>query len=145
MVPLQSGLLVNVVTVNYMFGWRITLSVPIVAAVVLLILGSIFLPETPRYGFKHMNSSDIHHYNVFLYRWLMKKHKYKKALKVLRKIHKDESIAEKEVEEIRASLENVKERLRDTLKYLLKWSVFKRYIYHVIFLCQPIMKSSPEF
>ena len=58
---------------------------------------------------------------------------------VLKKIHRDDSIAEKEVEDIRSSLDSdVKEKMTDTFKYLLKWTVMKRYINHITFPCQPV-------
>ena len=46
-VSLQTSVVVNVVTERFAFGWRITLSIPILVSLV-LVCGTIWLPETPR-------------------------------------------------------------------------------------------------
>ena len=48
---LQLALIINLGCRNFRFGWRITLSVTVLAGAILTI-GSNFLPESPRYIFQ---------------------------------------------------------------------------------------------
>lgn len=44
---IQMGVVINVITEQYLFGWRISLFVQVIVSII-LIFGTIFLPETPR-------------------------------------------------------------------------------------------------
>ena len=64
-------------------------------------------------------------------RFLVKKHKDTKALKVLAKIHPDQGKAEGELSEIQTALRRpVGQNIWQTLKYLFSKSVLPRLDYH---------------
>ena len=44
---LQAGIVVNAITEKYTFGWRLSLSIPVLVGLVLAV-GALFIPETPR-------------------------------------------------------------------------------------------------
>ena len=44
---IQMGVVINIITERYLFGWRISLFVQVIVSII-LIVGTIFLPETPR-------------------------------------------------------------------------------------------------
>ena len=62
------------------------------------------------------------------YRFLVKKHKDVKALKVLNRIHKDSSKAQSELKEIQLSVRNSphKDNCCHTLKFFFSWSIIQR-------------------
>ena len=62
------------------------------------------------------------------FRFLVKKHKDAKALKVLTKIHRDESKAQNELTEIQLSVKSSKNQTNSykTLKYFCSGSVIQR-------------------
>ena len=45
---MQAGVVLNSVTERFLFGWRISLAVPVLVGSVLA-LGALLLPETPRH------------------------------------------------------------------------------------------------
>ncbi len=55
---LQAGTVVNLITRDYLFGWRISLSGQFVVGA-LLALGAIFLPRSPRYAAQKTHQSKI--------------------------------------------------------------------------------------
>ena len=114
------------------FGWRITLSLHCLCGVALAV-GALFLPETPRKACKIF----FHGHGVFnrLFcdknRFLVKKHKDMKALKVLVKIHPDQGRAEGELSEIQTALRQSRSHdIWQTLKYLFSKSVLPRFDSH---------------
>ena len=116
------------ITERYSFGWRISLSISVLFSSVLA-LGALFLSETPRYRstVKHAFCGGIISQHI-TFRFLVKKHKDAKALKVLTKIHRDESKAQKELTEIQLSVKSSKKQTNsyETLKYFCSGSVIQR-------------------
>ena len=45
--PQQAGNVINFIMKRFLFGWRISFSVPILVSTI-LIIGTLFIPETPR-------------------------------------------------------------------------------------------------
>uniref|UniRef100_A0A1X7TTS5 Major facilitator superfamily (MFS) profile domain-containing protein n=1 Tax=Amphimedon queenslandica TaxID=400682 RepID=A0A1X7TTS5_AMPQE len=95
------------------FGWRIALGLQCVLAVV-LIIGMIFLPETPR--------------------WLVKKGKSKKADKTLHRLRKDytEEEIKEELNDIEFTVQNSNNSLRDIFADVFRWRILKRPVVWVV-------------
>ncbi|XP_019857805.1 PREDICTED: proton myo-inositol cotransporter-like isoform X1 [Amphimedon queenslandica] len=95
------------------FGWRIALGLQCVLAVV-LIIGMVFLPETPR--------------------WLVKKGKSKKADKTLHRLRKDytEEEIKEELNDIEFTVRNSNNSLRDVFADVFRWRILKRILLGVI-------------
>uniref|UniRef100_A0A1X7TT77 Major facilitator superfamily (MFS) profile domain-containing protein n=1 Tax=Amphimedon queenslandica TaxID=400682 RepID=A0A1X7TT77_AMPQE len=89
------------------FGWRIALGLQCVLAVV-LIIGMIFLPETPR--------------------WLVKKGKSKKADKTLHRLRKDytEEEIKEELNDIEFTVLNSNNSLMDAFTDVFRWRILER-------------------
>lgn len=125
---LQAGIVINAITEKYLFGWRVSLSVMIFVGS-FLALGALFLPETPR----HVEHEVVgwHYFrNYTVYRFLAKKHKYAKALKVLIKIHQDHSKAQSELAEIKSYLrDSVSQKdCFQTVKYFCSGRIIQRWV-----------------
>ena len=126
------GTLATFATKEIPVGWRITLSLHCLCGIVLAI-GALFLPETPRKAHRFL-THDLRVFNNLCFvmnRFLVKKHKDTKALKVLAKIHQDQGKAEGELSEIQTALRRpVGQNIWQTLKYLFSKSVLPRFNSH---------------
>ena len=93
---MKVGVVLNLVTVRFYFGWRISLSLQAMAGAFLAV-GMILLPETPR--------------------WLARNEKTEKALAVLRKIFKLEEKAQTELKDIQ---ENMSQGRKESFTKVIK-------------------------
>ena len=105
----QAGIVTSIIVERYTFGWRVSVSVEILLGLVLA-LCALFLYETPRF--------------------LVKKRKVAKALKVLIKIRQDHTKAQSELTEIQSSVRNSFVRSREnwfqTIKYFCSGTILQR-------------------
>lgn len=95
---------------NDLFGWRIALGIQCVLAVI-LVIGMIFLPETPR--------------------WLVKKGKAQKAYSVLKKVRHgvSESDIREEIANIEFTVQDSKSSsIIEIFRDLFRWRIFERLI-----------------
>ena len=104
---IQAGIVISIIVERYASGWRVSISVEILIGLVLT-LCALFLHETPRF--------------------LVKKQKVAKALKVLIKIRKDHTKAQSELTEIQSSVRNSRSRESwlQTIKYFCSGSILQR-------------------
>ena len=104
---IQVGIVTSIIVERYAFGWRVSISIEILIGLVLA-LCALFLHETPRF--------------------LVKKQKVAKALKVLIKIRKDHMKAQSELTEIQSSVRNSRSRESwlQTIKYFCSGSILQR-------------------
>ena len=104
---IQAGIVISIIVERYTFGWRVAISIEILIGLVLT-LCALFLHETPRF--------------------LVKKQKVAKALKVLIKIRKDHTKAQSELTEIQSSVRNSRSRESwlQTIKYFCSGSILQR-------------------
>jgi MFS family permease len=104
---IQAGIVISIIVERYSFGWRISVAVEILIGLVLA-LCALFLHETPRF--------------------LVKKKKVAKALKVLIKIRQDHTKAQSELAEIQSTVRNSRSRESwlQTIKYFCSGSILQR-------------------
>ena len=93
-----------------------------------LALGALFLHETPRYVHGSEKDHRAYKYACIIIRFLVKKHKDAKALKVLVKIRRDHTKAQSEFMEIQSSIRNSRSQVNwfQTMKYFCSGSIIQR-------------------
>lgn len=156
----QASFIVGLICSYFLAGWRVALGVQCLFGVI-LIIGMIFLPETPRWeqlnriveSEEEWRKGSIFcllnynaHWIAFLLcnyktipsqrRWLVKKHRDEKASRVLVRLRRTSpNEVKEELEEIQAS---VKESEMGgarawwwAWRALLRWKIVERYIYYV--------------
>ena len=132
----QAGIVINTIVERYGFSWRVPVSVQILIGSVLA-LGALFLHETPRYT-RERREIATNAYKctvsvsmcIITVRFLVKKQKVAKALKVLIKIRQDHTKAQSELSEIQSSVRDPLARSREswsqTIKYFCSGSILQR-------------------
>lgn len=109
-----------------------------------LALCALLLPETPRqvlgqeFAAGHAVNQKTKTLLYLLHiRFLVRKHKDSKALKVLNKIHPDNDKAESELIEIQSSMRHsTHESFQQKLKYMLSKSVLLRFVCVCVCVCE---------
>ena len=121
-ISIQTAIVVNYELEKVAFGWRISLGLLCLFAMI-LVIGMLFLPESPRYIRTTLllliataslkNIVQLHpcllHYVCMCIRWLVKKHKDDKATKILARIHQKmpEECIQEELREIQTAVNNI--------------------------------------